>query len=240
MIVWIYTLAATVIFCALKIHTVQEKNFTFSILEGDNATLPCILPPELSENNTVYWHYGTQTISEGENITTKGNKDRLSLQRTAILRNGRVVYAHYTLSLPVVTGYDADKIYLQVCNTARVTLYCNVTGRPSPTIQWYKRKPDGKLKYLKLNTESIFIPDVRHSNAGIYLCKVSNRHGQAGMEFHISVVDLVEELVTVRGPQEPYQRRPAKVMSSASAQYPSMQLFIYFHSYIIRLCFTHR
>ena len=41
---------------------------------------------------------------------------------------------------------------------------------------------------LDLNTESIFIPDVDHSNAGVYLCKVTNKHGQAGMEYHLTVV----------------------------------------------------
>ena len=52
----------------------------------------------------------------------------------------------YIQARPVVTGYESDKIYLQICNTARVTLYCNVTGRPTPTIQWYKRTSDNQLK----------------------------------------------------------------------------------------------
>ncbi|XP_053388372.1 cell adhesion molecule-related/down-regulated by oncogenes-like [Mercenaria mercenaria] len=222
--------------------------------------LPCILPPQLSENNTVYWNFGKKTLSEGDNITIRSNEDRFSLYRPynsdwylrispAEMGDEGIYQCHVedaftsTVKLlvespPVVTGYLANKIYLQVCNTARVTLYCNVTGRPPPTIKWYKRISKEKLKYLDLNTESIFIPDVGHSNAGIYLCQVSNKHGQTGMEFHITVVDLVEELNTASGPQVPYQSGHSPVLGSAIRAGCADKHILYFHSFVVAIWTT--
>lgn len=40
----------------------------------------------------------------------------------------------------------------------------------------------------------VYIPDAKHTNIGLYVCKVTNTHGTASLIYHISIIGKKYEL----------------------------------------------
>ena len=64
-----------------------------------------------------------------------------------------------------------------VCEESQVTLYCNVTGKPSPFVAWINAS--GTVLQNSTSITSYTIPQVMRNDEGNYTCKASNTVGEA-------------------------------------------------------------
>ncbi|XP_078268694.1 vascular endothelial growth factor receptor kdr-like isoform X2 [Rhinoraja longicauda] len=80
---------------------------------------------------------------------------------------------------------------MEVNSSRTVVLYCNVTGRPSPTISWYKNDkqvlPASGVS-LESGSKTLIIERVEHDDEGLYKCKATNEKGTVETSAYISVV----------------------------------------------------
>ncbi|XP_052788593.1 contactin-5-like [Mya arenaria] len=206
------------IICVILVLEVNQfaagvSGFTISIREGQEVTLPCMLPPGGMSGYTVAWMFGHKQISENEKITAKSEAHRMVIDRPHksdwFLRIGdtkksdagvyvclmdRTVVVNAKLVIeypPSITGYKSFDVHYRVCEgTPRVTLWCNVTGVPRPTIRWfYLKTQTSERKYIGLLNEMVVLPEVGPSTQGLYRCEVSNLHGKDALTYHIDVIE---------------------------------------------------
>ncbi|KAL4218650.1 Hemicentin-1 [Mactra antiquata] len=216
--------------------SIHCEDFTISVLEGEQAVLPCVLPTEVDNNITVTWSFWDEEISFGDNVTI--NDDRFELYRPYkndwylritsvqlkdvgryICSAGESFISVSTLVVefsPRLSDYKGDELFVQICYNTRLTLYCNATGLPRPTITWYKIGDQLKpiLSDLELYEQMIFIPEVDHTSSGVYLCKVKNKHGETSMKFHVTVIDRMTYVEPVQKLKVPRQIVHAPIVTN--------------------------
>lgn len=85
---------------------------------------------------------------------------------------------------------------MEVNSSSTVVLYCNVTGRPSPTISWYRNEkqvlPASGIS-LESGSKTLIIERVEHDDEGMYKCKATNEKGTVETSAYISVVGAEEK-----------------------------------------------
>ncbi|XP_032886648.1 vascular endothelial growth factor receptor kdr-like isoform X2 [Amblyraja radiata] len=85
---------------------------------------------------------------------------------------------------------------MEVNSSSTVVLYCNVTGRPSPTISWYRNEkqvlPASGIS-LESGSKTLIIERVEHDDEGVYKCKATNEKGTVETSAYISVLGAEEK-----------------------------------------------
>ncbi|XP_066533654.1 neural cell adhesion molecule 1 isoform X2 [Hoplias malabaricus] len=75
-----------------------------------------------------------------------------------------------------------------------VSVPCNATGHPSPSIEWLNHK---KEKVEESTSELIF-KNVKSSDGGVYTCKANNKAGTTTKDFHLITVPEKPVYFTVK------------------------------------------
>ena len=60
-----------------------------------------------------------------------------------------------------------------------VTIACNASGQPQPSITWFKSVGSLPQERAKVKNGALTIYDVRRNDGGIYICKANNMLGSA-------------------------------------------------------------
>jgi hypothetical protein len=87
-----------------------------------------------------------------------------------------------TVEMPVPPQFVDQLRNLAAEEGTRVTFEGTVTGKPEPTVKWFKEgkeitdSADFQLSY-KNNRVSLTIPEVFEEDAGRYVCKAENKGG---------------------------------------------------------------
>uniref|UniRef100_A0A8C4YVD5 Hemicentin-2 n=1 Tax=Gopherus evgoodei TaxID=1825980 RepID=A0A8C4YVD5_9SAUR len=158
----------------------------------ENVTLPC--PAKGMPKPAVLWLKnsakllgslsGSSVLDEGSLVigsvlpsdsgeyTCLATNEAGSVQK----RTKLVVYAP-----PELRG-DGPRRNVSILAGQPLTLDCDVSGIPAPTVTWYK---DGQLVSC---TQSIRVHKVRKEDAGSYTCKAVNRVGEVQRHFHVLVL----------------------------------------------------
>ncbi|XP_062447296.1 hemicentin-2 [Rhea pennata] len=102
---------------------------------------------------------------------------------------------------PEMAGSD-HRENISIVASQPLTLDCNVSGTPVPTIVWYKDEQlvsEGRgLRFLH-GAQALHFPKVRKEDAGSYTCRAKNKVGEAHRHFTL----LVLVPPTASGPQWP-------------------------------------
>ncbi|EMP34679.1 Hemicentin-2 [Chelonia mydas] len=119
--------------------------------------------------------------SDSGDYTCLATNEAGSVQR----RTKLVVYAP-----PELRG-DGSRRNVSILAGQPLTLDCDVSGIPAPTVTWYKDGQlltgSGSLLFLS-GAQSIRVHKVRKEDAGSYTCKAVNRVGEAQRLFHVLVL----------------------------------------------------
>ncbi|XP_030391159.1 hemicentin-2 isoform X3 [Gopherus evgoodei] len=167
----------------------------------ENVTLPC--PAKGMPKPAVLWLKnsakllgslsGSSVLDEGSLVigsvlpsdsgeyTCLATNEAGSVQK----RTKLVVYAP-----PELRG-DGPRRNVSILAGQPLTLDCDVSGIPAPTVTWYKDGQllleSGSLRFLS-GAQSIRVHKVRKEDAGSYTCKAVNRVGEVQRHFHVLVL----------------------------------------------------
>ncbi|XP_078379812.1 hemicentin-1-like isoform X12 [Oculina patagonica] len=146
-----------------------------TVIEGYNVTLHCNATGNPTPNVT-WTKDGSQTVlQQGRefSITNISRQQHGSYKCSAWNYVGQPAVANFS-----ITVHFKPSVSVQLCPSSftegsNVTLHCNATGNPPPTITWIQRKTGDILA----SSEQLFLAAVNRSQAGPYQCHASNGIG---------------------------------------------------------------
>ncbi|XP_038601048.1 LOW QUALITY PROTEIN: hemicentin-2 [Tachyglossus aculeatus] len=90
--------------------------------------------------------------------------------------------------VPPTVREEERRVNVSVMANQALTLDCDISGVPAPTITWYKdgQPISGRSGLQILNSaRSIRFPKVGREESGLYTCSAVNRAGEAQRDFHL-------------------------------------------------------
>ncbi|XP_070504621.1 hemicentin-2-like [Chironomus tepperi] len=162
----------------LKSDIEIEIKESFEILEGENMTIECVadgLPiPEIS------WNKGGKSILNIPNVAITDEGD-FECEATNLLGAVRKT-VHLDVNFPPRREKDVETAFT-VVEKKKVTLDCNLIGKPDPEITWQFNskliEANDKFEIVGKTLNFVAGPD----DSGIYGCVGVNAFGNASVEF---------------------------------------------------------
>ncbi|XP_067903456.1 vascular endothelial growth factor receptor kdr-like [Heterodontus francisci] len=193
-----------------------KANVNESRTEGGDLNLTCLVTKYFV--NEFAWYYQSVVNSsevELNHYTQKvyGNYSNtlfLSIRNVtesntgiykckAMDRSSKELYEKHTMvyikpkTIPVL---QKNLTNLEVNSSSTVILNCDVSGRPPPSITWYKNEqqvlPASGI-FLESGNKTLIIERVRYDDEGEYKCKATNEQGTVETSAYISVLGSEEK-----------------------------------------------
>ncbi|XP_060586612.1 protein CEPU-1-like [Ruditapes philippinarum] len=170
------------------------KHIQISIIQGKTAILPCMInfndvdDDERRKYSVIWTDRRDRTISVNENVIMNPRKFVIShpypnewnLRIVRVRSTDHGEYRCQVNSDPVQTKFVVVIVQVppriqrsedvEVMETETLTIYCNATGNPPPTVTWYK---DGE-KLPGFTGEKLVIDKALRNNSGLYRCEAKN------------------------------------------------------------------
>ncbi|XP_030627154.1 vascular endothelial growth factor receptor 2 [Chanos chanos] len=143
--------------------------------QGANATLELFLENALPQDEGLY-------VCQVENVATR--------ERTCLLHNLTLK----ALEAPKILTNMAD-LKVNVSNT--ITLTCEVSGTPNPTVTWTKDNKtviEGSGVILSQSNHILMIQRVKKDDCGLYTCTACNRVGCNASRTYLTVEGAEEKM----------------------------------------------
>ncbi|KAL4154420.1 hypothetical protein QTP88_000295 [Uroleucon formosanum] len=175
-----------------KIPKFLNKPSTYQVVTKDTIVLPCeVYNPE---NFVLAWKKGIAILTAGTTKVTPEERIRIVEGYNLEIRNVQIndagnyicqigtlepVELKHTLQIlipPRIIGITSNG-KVSAKKGSDVTLQCNSTGNPPPTITWSRKNnmlPNGEKTFIG---NSYTIDSVRRQADGVYICTASNNIG---------------------------------------------------------------
>ncbi|XP_066924468.1 uncharacterized protein [Clytia hemisphaerica] len=169
-------------FCSQKLTVEIDQKQRVDKLHGDNVTLHCLTALSGHQNLKYTWYKNKEELSwEHQSKLSFQSRDSATYRcmvETAVLRNvSSEVYVNVE-SKPSITEPVHD-ISIEDSEEKDFTLFCNVTGSPTPSIQWqYKKFTDWTFTDINGAQKPVLKITKQNAKPGFYRCIASNKHGQ--------------------------------------------------------------
>jgi len=155
------------------------------VLKNDTLMLKCVA---MSDSPVTYqWIHKNTTVQKSTNstliITNVNSSHAGGYQCKASNRKGFVT-SNVTMitinSKPEITQQSSDKrVYIN--DRVGLLLWCNVTGKPFPGIQWFfvSHRPNSTVTKLEIvNSTTLHYKNITEDQSGFYFCRAINKYGQ--------------------------------------------------------------
>jgi hemicentin len=170
-----------------------------TVIVGDDAVIDCV-PPLSAPPATVSWFRDSSLLTGDQfNVLTNGS---LLISSVNLNNDGdylctatnQLLDITRTSSLVHLTVYDIPSIVnplsdIQMAQYGNLTLSCNATGVPIPTIKWYKDNvlvvPSNAVVFTGFQ---LTIYNISLNDEGNYSCAVTN---QAGSDQSAANIDII-------------------------------------------------
>ncbi|RMX58472.1 hypothetical protein pdam_00022152, partial [Pocillopora damicornis] len=191
-------------------------------VEGENITWSCNATGNPEPN--ISWIFYGSHIKTTYNPRIAFSKGRQKMTITSIIRMdsgeyqcmatnmlGNVSSRVATLDLPLITIHPERKTPMQ---GEKITLSCNATGNPEPSISWVKDgspiNSNSRINFSQGN-KRLTITNISRTDSGKYRCVARNRVGNDTLNSRVDVLSnadavyfSVEPEVTIDGDHEQY------------------------------------
>ncbi|XP_044123231.1 hemicentin-1 isoform X1 [Neovison vison] len=179
----------------------SESLSVVTVREGTSVSLECesnAVPPPV-----ITWYKNGQMITESTHLEILADGQMLHIQRAEVSDTGQYVCRainvagrddkNFHLNVyvpPSIEGPENEGVVETISNP--VTLTCDATGIPPPTIAWLKNhKPIENSDSLEVHILSggskLQIARSQHSDSGNYTCIASNMEGKAQKNYILSI-----------------------------------------------------
>ncbi|XP_044528060.1 hemicentin-1 [Gracilinanus agilis] len=179
----------------------SESLSVINVREGSPVSLECesnAVPPPV-----ITWYKNGRMIMESANLEVLGDGQMLNIKAAEVSDTGQYVCRainvagqddkNFHLNVyvpPKIEGPQEEKVVETISNP--VTLACDATGIPPPTLVWMKnRKPIENSDSLEVHVLSggskLQIARSQHSDSGTYTCIASNIEGKAQKNYLLSI-----------------------------------------------------
>ncbi|XP_045216163.2 lachesin-like [Mercenaria mercenaria] len=170
------------------------KHIQISLIQGKTAILPCMISfrdvddDDKRKYSVIWTDRRGRTISINERVMTNHRKFEIShpypnewnLKVIRVRNTDSGEYKCQVNTDPVQTKvvvlivqvppriYSSESV--EVKETERLVIYCNVTGDPPPTVRWYKENEN----LPQYSGEVLVIEKALRNDSGIYKCEAEN------------------------------------------------------------------
>uniref|UniRef100_A0A480PJG6 Hemicentin-1 n=3 Tax=Sus scrofa TaxID=9823 RepID=A0A480PJG6_PIG len=179
----------------------SESLSVVTVREGTSVSLECesnAVPPPV-----VTWYKNGRRLTESTHLEILADGQMLHIRKAEVSDTGQYVCRAINVAgrddknfhlnvyvLPSIEGPEKEVIVETVSNP--VTLTCDATGIPPPTISWLKNhKPIENSDSLEVHILSggskLQIARSQHSDSGNYTCIASNMEGKAQKTYILSI-----------------------------------------------------
>uniref|UniRef100_A0A8D0V8T8 Hemicentin-1 n=1 Tax=Sus scrofa TaxID=9823 RepID=A0A8D0V8T8_PIG len=179
----------------------SESLSVVTVREGTSVSLECesnAVPPPV-----VTWYKNGRRLTESTHLEILADGQMLHIRKAEVSDTGQYVCRAINVAgrddknfhlnvyvLPSIEGPEKEVIVETVSNP--VTLTCDATGIPPPTISWLKNhKPIENFDSLEVHILSggskLQIARSQHSDSGNYTCIASNMEGKAQKTYILSI-----------------------------------------------------
>ena len=93
-----------------------------------------------------------------------------------LFQSDNTFFLHFSTARPKVF-LSSNRLMAE--EKQNVTIACNASGQPQPSITWFKSVGSLPQERAKVNNGALTIYDVRRNDGGIYICKANNMLGSA-------------------------------------------------------------
>ncbi|XP_047609819.1 hemicentin-1 isoform X2 [Phacochoerus africanus] len=179
----------------------SESLSVVTVREGTSVSLECesnAVPPPV-----VTWYKNGRRLTESTHLEILADGQMLHIRKAEVSDTGQYVCRAINVAgrddknfhlnvyvLPSIEGPEKEVIVETLSNP--VTLTCDATGIPPPTISWLKNhKPIENSDSLEVHILSggskLQIARSQHSDSGNYTCIASNMEGKAQKTYILSI-----------------------------------------------------
>ncbi|XP_034866567.1 hemicentin-1 isoform X2 [Mirounga leonina] len=179
----------------------SESLSVVNVREGTSVSLECesnAVPPPV-----ITWYKNGQMITESTHLEILADGQMLHIKKAEVSDTGQYVCRAINVAgrddknfhlnvyvLPSIEGPENEVVVETISNP--VTLTCDATGIPPPTIAWLKNhKPIENSDSLEVHILSggskLQIARSQHSDSGNYTCIASNMEGKAQKNYILSI-----------------------------------------------------
>nr|XP_035962212.1 hemicentin-1 isoform X2 [Halichoerus grypus] len=179
----------------------SESLSVVNVREGTSVSLECesnAVPPPV-----ITWYKNGQMITESTHLEILADGQMLHIKKAEVSDTGQYVCRAINVAgrddknfhlnvyvLPSIEGPKNEVVVETISNP--VTLTCDATGIPPPTIAWLKNhKPIENSDSLEVHILSggskLQIARSQHSDSGNYTCIASNMEGKAQKNYILSI-----------------------------------------------------
>ncbi|XP_044243814.3 hemicentin-1 isoform X3 [Ursus arctos] len=179
----------------------SESLSVVNVREGTSVSLECesnAVPPPV-----ITWYKNGQMITESTHLEILADGQTLHIKKAEVSDTGQYVCRainvagrddkNFHLNVyvpPSIEGTENEVVVETISNP--VTLTCDATGIPPPTIAWLKNhKPIENSDSLEVHILSggskLQIARSQHSDSGNYTCIASNTEGKAQKNYILSI-----------------------------------------------------
>ncbi|XP_020614819.1 neurotrimin-like [Orbicella faveolata] len=143
-----------------------------TLVKGDSVSLNCTADGYPTPNIT--WTKVSDNSPVSFPLTITGKENEGLYRCTADNGIGSTVTEDVTITVHFPTSIEPLKNKTDVKNGGNVTLYCNVSGTPTPHVSWTHVSTDKKWF-----SKTWVILNVKVGDLGKYKCEASNPYGNA-------------------------------------------------------------
>ncbi|XP_060606385.1 neuroglian-like [Ruditapes philippinarum] len=173
---------------------IEQYPLDLEVIAGYDAKFTCSGSTDFDEaaHMEVYWEKDDKRVSANEqrmtqnfqdnSLTISGTIVRDSGVYTCIITNGLDedrAYAILTVKAEKPTIIKPPPAQIKVAESKSVTLDCLVTGKPDPTVTWYRDQSlitGGRFQIMP--NGNLHIQKVVMADAGDYRCRAKNIYGE--------------------------------------------------------------
>uniref|UniRef100_UPI00398EE55D hemicentin-1-like n=1 Tax=Pristiophorus japonicus TaxID=55135 RepID=UPI00398EE55D len=177
---------------------VVESASVISVLEGRSLTLPCVVLagnpfPErywLKDNQLLSLDRRLSIRSDGSFHIERAEQGDAGKYMCTITNAVGSVNKTISVYVHVLPSIKAGRTVLITDEGVAVTLLCESSGAPKPTVSWSKGKellPRLELQHYIDASGSLLIPTPSFEDSGVYVCTVTNVAGAARREMQLFV-----------------------------------------------------
>ncbi|XP_036351171.2 hemicentin-1 [Ochotona princeps] len=174
---------------------------TVTVREGSSVSLECessAVPPPL-----ITWYKSGRMVAESQHVQLLADRKILHIKKAEVSDTGQYVCRainvagrddkNFHLNVyvpPSIEGPEREVVVETISNP--VTLTCDATGIPPPTVVWLKNdRPIENFNSLEVHILSgggkLQISRSQHSDGGNYTCVASNLEGKAQKSYILSI-----------------------------------------------------